>query len=77
MRDTVRSSESRVIRGRRYRVIDIDSRNCRTLHCVREADLESPYCHVCRQRRLQRRLGRHVQSQHPQVEEILDAMTGR
>lgn len=47
-----------MINGRVYRVVDVTSRDCRTIHCPREAGLMSPYCHVCEQRREQRRRGR-------------------
>lgn len=75
MKDTVRSSESRVINGRRYRVVDVTTYNCRTLHCVREAELHTPYCHVCERRREQRRQGRAVYSRTPLVDAIMGAMT--
>lgn len=75
MKDAVRSSESRVINGRRYRVVDVTSRDCRTLHCVREAELHTPYCHVCERRREDRRNGRAAYSRTPLVYAIMGAMT--
>ena len=75
MKDAVRSSESRVINGRRYRVVDVATYNCRTLHCVREAELHTPYCHVCERRREDRRRGRIRYSQNGLVDAIMGALT--
>ncbi len=40
------TNETRVIRGRRYRIIDVNSRDCKRLNCVREAEMMSDLCHV-------------------------------